>query len=366
MGFFPAHIRMLQNEGHTVELACNLNDPLPKKVSELDCSAHHIPFSRSPFSADNIRAYQELKKLLVNRHYDIIHTHTPNASAIVRFACRTLRKQGVQVFYTAHGFHFYDGAPLKNWLLFYPVEKFLSRWTDVLITINREDYQRAQGKFHAKKTVYIPGVGLDTERFKFEYSEDERTKKRLELGVPKDAVMLVSVGELNRNKNHNVVIRAIAELRNPSIHYCIAGIGPLYQELTQISADLKITRQIHLLGYRDDVSEIYHAADICCFPSIREGLGLAALEGMACGLPVVASDNRGTRDYLVNGATGLLCNPNDVDGFAHAIKALIDNPEQREQMVRYNQRAVDTFSTEKILYALQNVYGLIHNHNMGN
>ena len=153
----------------------------------------------------SIHLLLSLIALLSEQHYDIVHTHThtPNASAIVRLACRPLRKQGIKVFYTAHGFHFYDGAPLKNWLMFYPVEMFLSRWTDVLITINREDYQRAKEKFHTEKTVYIPGVGLDTERFG---TYNMREEKRRELGIPSDAKVLLTVGKLNANKNQSVVI----------------------------------------------------------------------------------------------------------------------------------------------------------------
>ena len=358
MGFFPAHIRMLQDEGHTVELACNLDDPLPEKVAELGCAAHHIPFSRSPLSADNIQAYRELKKLLDENHFDIVHTHTPNASAVVRLACRKLRKQGVRVFYTAHGFHFYDGAPLKNWLMFYPVEKLLSRWTDVLITINHEDDRRAREKFHAKKSVYIPGVGLDTERFG---CYDTREAKRRELGIPMDAKVLLTVGELNANKNQSVVIRAMAELNDPNLHYVLCGRGESESALRKLAEELGVAERVHFPGFRTDVSEIYPAADLYLCPSFREGLNVSIMEAMASGLPVLCSDIRGNRDLIEHEKGGLRCRPDDVPGFARAIQALLKSPERREEMGRYNREAVEAFSLKRVLCALQNVYGFAGN-----
>ena len=356
MDFFPAHIRMLQEAGHTVELACNLDEPLPEKAAELGCEAYHIPFSRSPFARDNLRAFRELKRLVCENRYDIVHTHTPNASVIVRLVCRKLRKKGLRVFYTAHGFHFYTGAPLKNWLVFYPVEWLCSFWTDVLITINREDYLRAEKRFHAKETAYVPGVGLDLDCFSAGCTEMERVQKRTELGIPADAVMLVSVGELNSNKNHEVVIRAVAKLENPNVHYCIAGRGGLEDKLRDLAAELGIEKQVHLLGYRADVPDIYCAADICCFPSHREGLGMAALEAMACGLPVIASDNRGSRDYITEQAAGVLCQEMDPESFASAIREMTER-----LLVDEESRAAirgKTISMEKVLCEMRNVYGL--------
>lgn len=353
MGFFPAHIRMLQNEGHTVELACNLDEPLPEKAVPLGCTSHHIPFSRSPLSGDNIRAYRELKKLLNENHYDIVHTHTPNASAVVRLACRKLRKQGLRVFYTAHGFHFYDGAPLANWLLFYPVEWLCSHWTDVLITINREDCARARKKFHAKQTVYIPGVGVDMAHFG---CHNTRAEKRRELGIPADAKVLLTVGELNENKNQSVILRAMAKRSDPSLHYVLCGQGERDAALRQLAVELGLTEQVHLLGFRRDIPEIYPTADIYLCPSFREGLNVSIMEAMASGLPVICSDIRGNRNLVELDKGGLRCAPNDSDAFAAAIKGLLDEPETRRTMGAYNQAAVEQFSIQRVLSEIDALY----------
>ena len=161
MGFFPEHIKMLMGEGHSVEIATNCEQPLPEIYKTLCCKSYDIRFSRSPFDKDNLTAYKQLKALVEKEHYDIVHCHTPNAAMVTRLACRKVRKQGTRVFYTAHGFHFFKGAPLKNWLMYYPVEKFCARYTDVLITINHEDFELAKKKMHVQKVCYVPGVGID-------------------------------------------------------------------------------------------------------------------------------------------------------------------------------------------------------------
>lgn len=353
MGFFPEHIQMLRGEGHTVELACNLDDPLPEKTACLGCPCHHIPFSRSPFSRDNLTAYRELKKLLAENHYDIVHTHTPNASALVRLACRKLRRRGTRVFYTAHGFHFYTGAPLKNWLVYYPVERFLSRWTDVLITINSEDFRRAKRSFRAARTVYIPGVGMDPERFG---CYDTREAKREELGIPPNAAVLMTVGELNGNKNQAVVLRAMAELTDASLHYVLCGGGESRETLRRLAEELGLAGRVHLLGFRADVPELYPAADLYLCPSFREGLNVSIMEAMASGLPVVCSDIRGNRDLVAEGQGGLLRDPASPAAFAGAISEILTRPELRERMGRYNKSKAREFSAPVVLRELKKLY----------
>lgn len=243
----------------------------------------------------------------------MIWTNEPVMGVMTRVAAKTVRKKGAKVVYMVHGFHFYKGAPLTNWLLYYPVEKYCSRLCDMIITINEEDYQRAKG-FHAKRTEKIDGIGLDT--VKFATCSVDRAEKRRELGVPKDAFFVVSVGELKKHKNHEIMIRALAKTANPHIFYGICGKGELLNRLIRLSNDLDVSKQICFLGYRNDIPEILNTADLFAFPSMRDGLGLAALEAMACGLPLLTSNIRGVSDYVVDGVTGFSCATNDVSGFA--------------------------------------------------
>ena len=353
--FFKPHIEMLVKEGHTVDIACNYSVlALDNLYSELGCHFHQIDFSRSPLSMDNIKAYGQLKKVIRAGNYDIVHCHTPNAAVITRLVCRKFRKKtALQVFYTAHGFHFYKGAPKLNWMIYYPIEKLCSRFTDKLITINREDYELAKSKFHAKEVHYVPGVGIDLS--KFENVQVDKAAKRREIGVPEDAFLLLSVGELNENKNHQVVIKALAKLDNPNVHYVIAGEGDRKEHLLALANTLGIAKQVHLLGYRTDIPELNHAADVFCLPSKREGLGLVAVEAMACGLPLLTSNVHGINDYSEDEKTGFKCNPHDEKQFFIALKMLL-NSEQLERMGAINRKNARRYSIEGILAQMKSIY----------
>lgn len=358
MRFFESFIKELIDAGHQVDLAANeINSPVPECYWDLKCNFYHIDFSRSPLSPDNVKAYGQLKKLIENGNYDIVHCHTPNASAVTRLACRRLRKKtGLKVFYTAHGFHFYKGAPKLNWMVFYPIEKFCSRFTDKLITINQEDYQRAKNKFSAKEVHYVPGMGVDLS--KFENIQADRNAKRKEIGVPEDGMLLLSVGELNGNKNQQIIIRALAALNNPNIHYALAGKGDKREALLALAEELGVSGQIHLLGYRNDIPELNSSADAFCFPSLREGLGLGAVEAMACGLPIITSNVHGINDYSVDGVTGYKSAPMDVDGFASAIQKLADDSCLRLKMGQNNKQFVKKYDVNQINPLLMSIYTL--------
>lgn len=355
--FFKPHIKMLVEEGHQVDIACNDDGlPLDKLYDELGCVFHWVDFSRSPLSADNVRAYGQLKDVVTSGNYDIVHCHTPNASVITRLVCRSLRKKnGLKVFYTAHGFHFYKGAPFLNWLVFYPVEKFCSRFTDKLITINKEDFTRAREKFHAGEVHYVPGVGIDLSRF--ENVQVDRAAKRREIGVPEDAFLLLSVGELNENKNHQIIIRAMAKLRDRNVHYAIAGVGEKKDELLRLANELGVADQVHLLGYRRDIPELNHSVDVFCFPSRREGLGLSSVEAMACGLPLVTSNVHGINDYSDNGVTGYKCDPDDADNFAKSILLIKEDRSLYKKIEEYNKVLAQRFRVDRIIAELRRIYG---------
>lgn len=339
-------IKILQDQGFEIFCASNGSEDLGVfgdigQLDALNINKCQIDFARSPFSKATVTAYKQLKDLIAENNFGLIHCHTPVGGILTRLAARTTRKKGTKVIYTAHGFHFFKGAPLLNWLLFYPAEKLCAHFTDALITINREDYALAKKKMKAKKIYYIPGVGVNTQ--KFANIKVDRIQKRKELGVPDDAIMLLSIGELNKNKNHEIIIRALAKLKNPNLHYYIAGKGDLKEYLEELSHSLNIGDKIHLLGYRNDVPELCKAADIFCFPSHREGLGLAAIEAMAAGLPLITSNIHGINDYSINDVSGYSCSPDSTDEFANAIDKLAKNNELREQMGINNMKISGNF-----------------------
>ena len=352
--FFDNLIRTLLDKGHTVDIACNDRiSQVPDCYYDWGCGIYHIDCVRSPFAAANVKAVGQMRRLVCENGYDIVHCHTPVAAFCARIACKDLRKKGVRVFYTAHGFHFYKGAPLKNWLLYYPAEKFCAHFTDTLITINREDYALAERKMKAKKVVYVPGVGIDVNKFR--NTKIDRAAKREELGIPEDAFLLLSVGELNENKNHQIVIRALAELNDPSIHYIIAGNGILAENLTALATQLGVVDRVHLLGYRRDVAELYKTADVYVLPSCREGLNVSIMEAMAAGLPVVCSKIRGNVD-LIDESNGIACECRNMHEFEAAINRLYGNRQLREELGQAGSQSVERFSVDEVNREMLRVY----------
>ncbi|MBQ4120188.1 MAG: glycosyltransferase family 4 protein [Clostridia bacterium] len=357
MGFFKNLINELILAGHTVDIATNESiTPVNEDYKKANCKIFPISCTRSPLNKGTFRAIKEIRQIVAENDYDIVHCHTPIAAMCTRLACRKFRKNGGEVFYTAHGFHFYKGAPLKNWLMFYPIEKICSFFTDVLITINTEDFEFAKKHLNAQKTEYVQGVGIDTKHFADTVVQTE--EKRAELGIPNDAILLTSVGELNQNKNHQIILRAMAKLKNDNIHYIIAGTGENADKLLALAKELNLEKNFKLLGYRTDIAEIYKASDICCFPSIREGLGLAAVEGMATGLPVIAAKNRGTRDFCKDGVNGFLCMPFSTEEFADAITKIITDFKLAKTMSENNKSAALRFDVGAINKKMHNFYGI--------
>ena len=353
--FFKPHIEMLVKNGNSVDIACNCSGlEVDSFFNDLSCNTHQIDFSRSPISADNVRAYKQLKKLIQEGQYDIVHCHTPNASIITRLVCRKFRKKnGLKVFYTAHGFHFYKGAPKLNWMIYYPIEKFCSRFTDKLITINHEDYDLANSKFSVKQIEYVPGVGIDMTSLR--NIETDRNIKRREIGVDKDAFLLFSVGELNDNKNHQLVIKALSQLSIPNVHYVIAGVGDKRDYLLELASNLGVEKQVHLLGYRNDIPQLNYASDVFCFPSYREGLSVSLMEAMASGKPVVCSCIRGNVD-LVSDGNGFLFSPYSVEECKNAIEKIYKS--DSDAISQNNLKKIELFSISRVLERMKEIYGM--------
>lgn len=345
--------KVLLDMGYEVHIAANFKDNIDN-FDDPNVIKHQIDFSRNPFSIDNFKAKKQLEKLLNQYQFDIVHTQSPSGGAITRLATRKTRKKGTKVIYTAHGFHFFKGAPLKNWIFFYPVELWLSRYTDVLITINKEDFNRAKRCFKSVKVEYIPGVGIDTK--KFNHNSDNKSLKRKELGLPGDAFVVLSVGELNRNKNHETIINAISKLNNSHIYYIICGQGILNEYLKSLIKKLDLDKQIKLLGYRKDIAEISKASDVFAFPSFREGLSVSLMEAMASGLPVVCSNIRGNSDLIKNGKNGFLNKPDNIDCFKKSIQKVMDDTELRKEMSVRNIEEIKEYDKDIVKNAMKKLY----------
>ncbi|WP_226667484.1 glycosyltransferase family 4 protein [Metabacillus litoralis] len=271
----------------------------------------NIPIQRSPFNYRNLAAYEELKLIINENDYKIIHCHTPMGGVLTRLAAKQTRKNGTKVLYTAHGFHFCKGAPLMNWLLYYPIEKVLARYTDCLITINEEDYHRAiTPRFMAKEVEHVHGVGVDTERFK-PINEVDKLKRRVTFGYNENDFLLFYAAEFNKNKNQKLLIKSLAKIKEtvPNAKLLLAGEGVLQNSCRKLAIELGVENMVDFLGYRTDIVDILPMCDIAVASSLREGLPVNIMEAMACGLPVVATRNRGHNELIVDQYNGWTIDP---------------------------------------------------------
>lgn len=363
--FNMENIRLLLEQGYEVDVACNMEqgstitseriDAMKQELKEMGVNIVHIPIPRKVTAIGEIvKSFRVSKELMNDREYALIHCHSPIGGMICRLANRFSKGYGkTKMIYTAHGFHFFKGAPRKNWLIFYPVEWLCSRYTDLLITINHEDYALAQKKMKAKNVQYVPGVGIDLQKFSQSKIDKFENEKRKELGIPEDATLLVSVGELSTRKNHEIVISTLAQLQNKNIQYIICGLGPLQQHLERLISELHMTSQVRLLGYRSDISEILASADVYMFPSLQEGLPVALMEAMAAGKAVACSRIRGNTD-LIDENGGVLFDPTSIDDCATAIDNLLRL--DFEAMGEYNAKKIRSFSKDIVNKMMVEVY----------
>lgn len=347
--------KQLQIEYH---MAANFNNSTKEQMKmdeeEYGIILHHIDFERNPIKPANIKAYKQIVNLINEEQFDVIHCNTPIGGVIGRLAGR---RCGVKkVLYQAHGFHFYKGAPAHNWIVYYAVERCLAHYTDSLLTINREDYERALS-FHLRKhgRVYrVPGVGLNTADY-IPY-EFDRELKRSGLGLKSSDIVIISAGDLIKRKNYKTAIKAVAGTADQRIKYIICGRGPLENDLKKLADKLGVKSQILFLGYRTDVKELLWASDIFLFTTYQEGLPRSLSEAMASGLPCIASDIRGNCDLIEEGKNGYLCAPDDMEGFKNAIIQLKDDGDLRCQMGKANKIKIKEFDFDAAQKAIQEVY----------
>ena len=358
MQFHIPYLKMFQEMGWETAVASKNDYENPADCVIPYCDTYYdIPFARLPWKRSNVQSYKMLKKIIDEGNYDIIHCHTPVGAMIARLAALSARKKGTKVIYTAHGFHFFKGAPLLNWLLFYPAEKLLSPVTDVLITINQEDHARALKKLHAKRIEYVPGVGIHTEKFRDLIID--RDAKRQSLGYGDEDFLLLTVAEMTPNKNHITILKAMALLKEKEefskMHYLICGRGEMWSSLEESAKELGIADHVNFLGYRTDASELYKASDLFLFVTLREGLSVALMEAMSSGMPIICAKIRGNTDLVDNGISGIFTE-NTPEAVAEHILNLYRNPEHRKALGRAASEKALLFDEKNVLQQVKEIY----------
>ena len=355
MQFHIPTLKLFKDMGWETAVAARNDYSNPEDCQIPYCDQFYdIPFERNPFMPKNVGCYKRLKDIIDQGNYQIIHCHTPVGGVLGRLAARKTRKEGTRVLYTAHGFHFYRGAPLKNWLMYYPIEKICSYFADDIITINQEDYHFAKKHFLHPRIFYLPGIGVDMDRF----SEvpDRAVDFRSIFHLHKDEKIVISVGEMTANKNHRTIIKALTLSQLENVHYMIVGSGVCRPRLERYAARLNISDRVHFLGYRSDIASLLHASDVFAFPSYREGLPVALMEAMAAGVPVVASRIRGNVDLIEDGVNGFLCAPQDAEDFAAKIRKIWDEPDLAVKFRRNGLEKIKCYDKHIVAQQLRKIY----------
>lgn len=344
--FLIPHINHLKSKEYKVDCLCSKTGFYFNELKSEGINLYEVNFIRNPLNLKNIKNINLTRKIIKKNKYDLVFCHEPMGGVAGRIAGKLAH---CKVIYMAHGFHFYNGSPLINWMLFYPVEWFLSLLTNMLITINSEDYIRSK-KMPCKNTKYLNGIGLDVTKFKNDFTEKQKSELKKKINVDEEKKIILCVGELIKRKNHITVIKAMKQL-NDNYVLCICGDGELNNEFVELIKSNHLEKKVHLLGFRKDVKDIYQIADVFCMPSYQEGLSVALMEAMSIGLPVVASNIRGNVDLIDSEFGGILVEVEDIDGYANAIKKALY---KKKEFGTYNQNKILNFDIKTIKNKLCN------------
>ncbi|WP_082789945.1 glycosyltransferase family 4 protein [Paenibacillus sp. GM2] len=351
--FHLPYLRWFREQGWEVHAATYGTEAVPYVDKQFN-----IPIQRSPFKLDNWRAYRQLKDIVRENNYEIIHCHTPMGGALTRLAARQVRRTGTRVLYTAHGFHFFKGASFQNWLLYYPVEKYLSRYTDCLITMNAEDYNRAlDHQFKAGAIAYVHGVGIDFDKYKPVHEQEKRQLREWH-GIGSDEFVMIYAAELSQRKNQAYLLKVVSLLREriPRLRLLLAGQGALEEKYREQAGQLGLENLVTFLGHRTDMDQIYALADIAVSSSRQEGLPVNIMEAIATGLPVVATDVRGNRDLVEPGTHGFLVGLDEPSVFADRIWELYNHPQLRADIRANRDRLISLYSVSHVLEEVKPIY----------
>lgn len=365
-GFVPqfemGNVAILKELGYEVHYASNFNNPSygtdNKRLEGTGIICHQVDFERSPFNKKNLQAYKQLVKIMKDENIDLVHCHTPMGAVLARLAAK---KCGIKdVLYTAHGFHFFKGASIKNWLIYYPVERFLSRYTGTQICINMEDFNNAK-KFKATNVEYIAGVGIDTKGIKEKSDIEDKQKDELkkELNLKDTDRILITAGEMIERKNQKFLLEVVKKIKEKetSVKLIVCGHGRLEHFLKSKVKELGVENNVIFTGYRTDIYKILGLAEIFLFSSLQEGLPVAVMEAMAVGLPVVCSNVRGNADLIDNEKGGYVLDSFEVNVWVDLIYSLLMDKNRLKSFGEYNMNRIKEYDRSNVEKEMRRIYG---------
>lgn len=352
--FLIPQLKWFKDNGYEVHIAAKLEG---KEIPYCD-KKFDVDFARGFNLKQNINSYKQMKKLLKENSYEIISCHTPFGGAITRLAAKACKLKNTKVVYMAHGFHFYKGAPKLKYLLFYTAEKYLAKYTDELITINLDDYEVAKSKFKTK-VVYVPGVGLDSSKFDFKMTKAERKEYRASLGLKEKDFVMVYPAELLPRKRQEWLINTLSETmkENNHFHLLLPGKDSMNGFCQKLANTLGLDKQIHFLGFRDDIAKLIKISDVAVTSSMQEGLPVNVMEAIYCGLPVVATACRGNRDLITNNKNGYIVDIDDKQGFCDKVLNVHNMTKDKKEKIRvYDNKVIEKYLLENVLDKIIKVY----------
>lgn len=353
--FHKPFIKLLQDKGYEVHATANPDHGRKEEIEEMGVICWDIPFSRSPYKLSNFKGIRELKKIFNKCYFDLIHVHTPVAALLVRYTAKKY-KQG-PVLYTAHGFHFYKGAPAQNWIIYYSLEKLARKWTDCLIVMNKEDYENGKKLgFVANDSLFFThGVGVSFDQYTI--SSDSSDYVRQQLNIAKNEIVITCIAELIERKNHLFLLRnwKSIQTKNPNTHCLIVGTGRKEADLKKYVKQNQL-KNIHFLGFRKDIPEILSQSDIVTLLSFHEGLPRCIMEAMVAGKPLVVTNVRGSRDLVTHGRNGLLVDLEDDQTLIESFTKLINDQKLCKEMGKASKRAIRSYNLTNVLNEMERIY----------
>lgn len=357
LNFHLPYLKLFKDNGYEVHVATNGDEEIPY------CDIKHkVSFERSPIKWNNIRAIKQLKNIINKEKFEIIHTHTPMGGVVTRLAAKSARKKlKTKVIYTAHGFHFYKEAPILNWLVYYPIERILSKYTDDIITINNEDYEFAKKKLKSTRIHYVPGVGMDSEKFSFNMTDEEKVNLRKDLGIEKEDFVLIYPAEISNRKRQIWLINTISHIfkKNKKMHLLLPGKDLLNGECEKLIKELELENQIHLLGFRKDIPKLIAISNLAVSSAKQEGLPVNVLESMYYGIPLIVTNCRGNRDLIKNEKNGYIVELNDKEDFCNKILKIFNmSKEELSKIKENNQKEIEKYVLDKVIKDMNKIYGL--------
>lgn len=350
------NINLLIDKGYEVHVISNFkvagtidiskSEDLKNNLESMGVLVHDIGISRFPFSISNISALKKIKKIVKKEKFKIVHLHSPVGGVLGRIACK--KEKNTKVIYTAHGFHFYKGSPKMNWLIYYSIEKYMSKYTDVLITINQEDYKLAKNKFSKIGTVeYIPGTGVSP------YNTNKNVLIRKNIGLNENDFVLIFGAEINKNKNQIMLLKMMKELQEDYPQIKLLLVGKKNSEIVEKFIIEENLDNVLTLGYRSDLRDLIQLCDVAVSSSLREGLGVFIIEAMMQGLPIVATNNRGSRELITD--NGYLVDFS-VSQFKDAILKIYLNKGLQEEFSYKSKKNAEKFSIKNVMEIMDDIY----------